>query len=336
MKKILILVLVSFGLTPVFSQNFHTLDTIYEIIEKSELVYEMHQLEEAINPKDRSDNLNFNNYFRTESEEGLKLNEYTISVEGQEYYEKAEDHFRNGEIEEARNMYLKVLESNPEYYRVITYVGQTYGIQKDWEKAKEWYQKVIDNNYIDYMAHWFLADVFKELGDKDAAVKEITIAQVLNRNNPRVAASLKNIYKMRKLEYDDWVFTPQMKVVHSKKNTIELYYDEAWIGYCLVKAVWEFEPGYREYMGAGEERYTIIEEKEAVINLYIGASLEKKNYKKQPFKALKKAIDSDMLDEFIIYEVMLLDYPSIAYNLPNELINIIADYVIRVRGGKKI
>ena len=334
-KLILLPLLLSFPIAAI-SQNFHTPDTIMTIIENSSLTYELHELDEAVEPADISQNLNFNIYYRTNTGNGTELHPFQLSDEGREHMDSAESSFRKGDYDEARNLYLKVLETDTGYYRVMTYIAQTYGIQKDYEKALEWYHKVISLNYIDYMAHWFLADIYSRTGKKDDAVREITIAQVLNRNNPRVAAELEGIYKERKLGTESWSFTPQIKIVHAQKNTISLYYDPAWIGYCLVKAIWEFEPGYKEFMGVNKNDYTIFEEKEAIINLYLTASKDKKNLKKQPFKALVEAVNKKMLDEFIIYEIMLVKYPKLAYNLPDDLIRAIAEYVISVRGGKDI
>ena len=64
--------------------------------------------------------------------------------------------------------------------------------------------------------------------------------------------------------------------------------------------------------------------------------MKKSTIKKNPeFKALKLALDKQMIDEYIFYEVLLPQYPFVAYQLPEEFVNGIKDYVLQVRGKMK-
>jgi len=216
----------------------------------------------------------------------------------------------------------------------MTYIGQMYENEGDFDNAIEWYQTAIDHNYIDYMAHWFLADAYQRKGHLEKTVDEITIALILNRNNPRIKASFSNIYKQKKLKNSDWVFNPQVQIDSIGISEVKVAFGEDWLGYALVKALWEYEPGYSELMGVSKGSYSTIQEKEGIASLL--TALSKKQLKKIPeFKALKQSLENEMIDEFILFEIMLPKIPFAAYQLPKETILNIKNYVVQVRGNQK-
>lgn len=335
MKKLLLtLGLFCFGLLTVLGQKLHTPAEIFKILEKSSLSYEMNELKKEILPLDRSNNLNNNNYYRKIDNGKILTYKYEIDGNTQKHINKAEKYFHTRKFSLAREMYLKAIKTNSNCYKLMTYIGQTYGIEKDFDKAIEWYKKTIDLNYIDYMAHWFLADAYKIKGELDKAVDEITIALVLNRNNPRIKNSFNEIYKRNKLKTKEWEFTPQMKIDSVGPKKVKIAFNADWLGYALVKAVWKYEPGYKKSMGVSDGTFSTLEEKECFVSLM--TSFDKKKLKKHPeFKALDIALKKEMIDEFIFYEIILPKYPAVAYQLPKEFINRIKDYVLEVRGKLK-
>ncbi len=316
------------------AQELHTPAEILKIMENSVVAYNIASLEEVIEPEDRSTNLNFNFVYRKGSKGNFSTHEYEISEETAGYSDQAESFFTKGEYKKAREMYLKALDSDPTYYKVMTYVGQTYGIEKDWKNAIKWYQKTIKANPIDYMAHWFLADCYVQTDEPEKALDEITTAIILNRNNPRIKLSFDAIYKLNKLKTSDWVFTPQMQLDSIGPKEVKITAHEDWIGYAMIKAAWAFEPGYAASMGSKKGEFSILEEKEALLGLFVNT--EDKKAKKDPaVKALHTAIEAKMLDEYIFFEIVLPQYPFVAYQLPDGLIDAIKTYVLKVRGGQK-
>lgn len=316
------------------AQNLHTPAEIFKIIEESELTYELGILEEPIPVPDRSNRLNYNHYYRTNTDGKLATYSYELSDETKELLDLAEKQYAQNDYTLARSLYLQVLESDSSYYEVMTYIGQMYEAENDYEKAIEWYQTTIEHNYIDYMAHWFLADAYYRLERKEEALNEISIALVLNRNNPRLRSSFDRIYKQNKLSTSNWTFNPQIKLDSISATEYSLQFDEDWLGFGLVKAVWAFEPGYSESMGVAKGQYSTIEEKEAIASLLSG--LSKKQLKKVPeFKALKMALDQGMINDYILFETVLTENPHVAYQLPEETILSIQQYLITVRGSVK-
>lgn len=328
LNPILVLLLTSFfG----YAQDYHGTADVLKIMEKSPVTYEIGMIKEPIPAKDRSMNLNFNHFYRSIEDGNITTKEYEITEDLKIYLDKAEDFFMDKKFENAREMYLKALEVDTGYYMVMTYIGQTYGIKQNWAKAIEWYQKTIKKNYIDYMAHWFLADAYVEVGKLDEAVDEITIALILNRNNPRILTAFNAIYKAKKLEPTSWVFNPQMELDSIAENTIKLNFRADWTAYAMTKALWKYEPGYSESMGVAKGNYSTVEETECLINLM--STLDKKKIKKNPeLKALKAALENKFFSEYIIFEIILQEHPFTAYQLSEDFIASIKDYILTVRG----
>ena len=316
------------------AQDLHTPAEIIKIMEASPVTYELSTLETSIPPKDRSDNLNYNDFYRISDGNEISTYKYKPDSGVKACMSAAEMYFEKNKHSLARDMYLHALELDSSYFMAMTYVGQTYGIQGDFEKASEWYLKTINLNYIDYMAHWFLADCYKKLGKNELAVNEITIAHILNRNNPRLLKSLQEIYKINKLEFHDWPFNPQYKIDSLDVNKVRIAFETEWLGYALVKALWQYEPGYSESMGVEAGSFSTLEYKECL--LAVMSSFDKKKIKNHPeFKAMQLALDKKMITEFILYEIVLPDHPFVAYQLSEQSIKDIKDYVILARGNQK-
>jgi tetratricopeptide (TPR) repeat protein len=335
MKKGLItLGILVFGFSGVFGQKIHTPSEILDIMDKSPVSYQVMALEKEIPAPDRSNKLNPNDCYRVIDEDGISTYRYEIDSTTHDYLKKAEDYFHSRKFTLARNMYLKALAADSSFYEVMTYIGQTYGIEGNFDKAIEWYKKTISLNYIDYMAHWFLADAYKTKGNLDKAVDEITMAMILNRDNPRIKKSFNNIYQLKKLKTTDWVFNPQIEIDSIGKNKVKVAFATDWLGYAMVKALWKYEPGYRQSMGMEKASFSTTEERECLLSLM--AAFDKKTLKKHSeFRALKMAVDKGMVDDFIFYEIFLPEHPIVAYQLPQEFLTSIKNYVVEIRGHLK-
>lgn len=320
----------------VVGQKLHDPAGILKILESSNITYNIAELTEPIESPDFSENLNFNNVYRTESDSGIYVYEYSLHDSAKPYFDKAEEFFNAGKLDSAIVYYEKVLEIQPNYYKVMTYIGQMHGSLGRLDKALEWYEKTIGVNYIDYLAHYLMADIYRLRGDIDNAINEITIARILNRNNPRMANLQLDLYQQKKLLTDDWYFTPQYMLSRNESAEVEIKMNLDWMGYALTKAVWEFEPGYKQTMGVAEGTYSSLEDKEALIVLYMGLlNAGKKGIKKNSdFLNLQKAIDNEQLTEFILYEIVLPKHPNVAYQLSIEQIENIKDYLISTRHKK--
>jgi len=336
-KYFLLILLIFLFHLPTFSQKLHTPSEILKIMEESEISYEFDVLKQKIEAPDRSNNLVYNDYYHKTDSSGFTTVSYKPSDKVKDYLEKAETYFRADDNAKARELYLKALELDTSYFKLMTFVAQTYEREKNYEEAINWYKKTIKKNYIDYMAHWFISDIYLKTGNKKEALREITIASVLNRNNPRIKKAFDNIYNECRLKNEEWTFVPQYNLTKSKDNKVTIYFSEYWMGYAITKAVWKYEPDYRTNMGETDSTISILEEKEALVSLMIGLSNTKKAFRQFPeFKALKEAFENKFVEEFILYEIILPEYPYVALQIPTNFVESVCDYTMTVRGGKKL
>lgn len=331
-----ICILIMIGNFSVRGQKLHDPAEIFKILEISDISYNIEELKESIKSTDFSDHLNLNNVYRIQSDSGLFVYGYSLEDDAQQYFNKAEEYFTDKNLDSAIVYYEKVLDIQPNYYKVMTYIGQMNGSLGRLDDALAWYKKTIDANYIDYLAHYLIADIYKLKGDLDNAINEITIARILNRNNPRMAELQFKLYKEKKLKIEDWYFNPQYKIAQKESGVVEVKMNIDWMGYALTKAVWEFEPGYKESMGVKKGTYSSLEDKEALLVLYSGLlnNGKKAIQKNTDFINLGKAIENDYLTEFILYEIVLPEHPEVAYQLQKEQIEKIKDYLLSTRHKK--
>jgi hypothetical protein len=214
----------------------------------------------------------------------------------------------------------------------MNYIGQMYEHKKDFANTIKWYKMAIRKNYIDYMAHWFLADAYDATGDLKNAADEIVIAQILNRNNQKIKKSAEEIFKKSYLGTADWYFNPQMELKKVSESQISVSVNEKWIGYAMAKALWLYEPGYSKSMGVEQGAYSIIEDRECLISEIVALENSKTEIENDPqLSILKEVADKDFLDEYILYEIVLPQTPFVAYQLPEESILKIKDYILTVR-----
>lgn len=341
MKNLLITVFVIFlfCVSDVFGQKFHTPAEIILLMSDTNAQYNIQPWLENDRKvcEDHSENLNSNNLYRYRGSEGWVIKEYLIGKRTKELMNLAEEYFIGLNFDSAKLYYELVLKEEPGYYQAKTYLAQMCLLTEDSERGKKLLEEVIRSNYIDYMAHWFLAEVYCYCDkNHDAAIKEICIASVLNRNNPRLLEAMKKIFGASGEEFNDWCFVPQYEITRFSPTGVNLKFELDWIMYAMTKAVWANEPDYKRIFGVDDDPGSYYEESESILNLYIShTELEKKGKKdfmsNVVFRKLREAADSKMLEEYIYYETVLRKYPSLAYIFTEDFIKDIASYLMEIR-----
>lgn len=319
-----------------YSQKVHTPFEILKLLTDSKLSYQVEMLKNPVPKTDYSDKLNRSDIYRVVSDSGINTYLYKLHGEAIENFKKAEAYFKASDDDNAMLWYKNTLGADSSLAFVMTYVGQMYEKKNDHASAINWYKKAVEKNYIDYMAHWFLADNYKSVNDLENAVNEITIARILNRNNPRLKKSFDAIFLKAKRDTTDWQFNPQIEITHPNDSTVKVAMNDKWTGYAMAKALWMYEPGYRESMGVAKGEHSTLEDRECLIALLIGetnAKTKTKGYTE--LSILKQASENKHLDEYIFYELVLPQTPAYAYQLPEKQILDIKDYILNVRNKKR-
>lgn len=315
------------------AQDLHSLSEIIDIMEKSTLSYEIAELKEKIPPPNNRLNLNTADVYISTENEMTITKQVELSDELKQLKAEAETYFEKKEWAKARESYLKIYSAVPEYSKMSTYVGQTFEYEDQLDSAMVWYKKSIENNYIDYMAHWFLGRLYLEAGNTEKGTAELFMAHVFNRNHPYLTQELALAFKLRGMDFNyQWTFTPQIKLTQPTDKSVKLEMVKDWLGYGLVKSVWVYETDYRKSMGVEETGVSMLEEREALLGLYVGIAENQKVMESNPaFRALGIAFDKELVDEYILYEILLVKYPAIAYQLSGETLSNLAGYAIRAR-----
>ena len=335
MKKVTSLLAFLSFLSIGFTQQIHSPAEIFKLLSDSKLSYDIKSLNKSIDCKDYSDKLNYNNCYRVSTDSGLITYKFSINEAAKPFFDKAENFFNSKQPDSALYYYKLTLKWDSSQYNVMTYIGQIYDLLKDQKNAIIWYKKAISKNYIDYMAHWFLADDYLEINDRKNAVDEIVIAQILNRNNPRIKRSMISIFNKVKRNTEDWSFCPQMELTKSSDHKISVAITDKWVGYAMAKALWTYEPGYKESMGVTPGQYSTLEDKECLISLLASIENAKVNIKDDAqLLILKDAAEKKHLEDYILYEIVLPQTPFVAFQLPEQTILSIKDYILTVRNKK--
>jgi tetratricopeptide (TPR) repeat protein len=336
MKKIIIASALCLGLFATNLQaqkkELHSPGEIIQIMDKSELAYAIRFFEDKIVPKDFSKKLTGNSVYRVRQKNGFKVEKYKTSSEVKAAIDKAEDFFQKKQYEDAREGYLKVLSLDSLQYSMYAYIGQTYKLEGKLPLAKQYYLQATAINPIDYLGHWFLADAYEADKQIDLAQKEILIAHILNRNNPRIMEALKRILGKNKKEYQEWQFNPQYTLEKKNDSTIDIGVNLLWSGYAMTKAVWKYEPGYKQSMGYEvDNEFAESEGKEALVSLVAMNEKSKDKELSADILAARQAFDKHQVQPFIYYEIYLPEHPSLAFQLPDELIENMSKYILEVR-----
>lgn len=263
MKKTIIFLFVLLIHLDLFSQNIHSPDEIVTLMTNSSTKYMCANLKKEIDCQDYSWNILKNDYYRIGDDKDLKIYKYKISDSARIYLETAEMYFAITDFKSALEYYKKSYESDTTTYFNLTFIGQCYCFLKKYDESIKYYKKAINNNYIDYMSHWFLADIYAGNENWKKAVKEITTAQILNRNNPRLKKALIDIYDKAGIEWNDFCFNPQLKLKVLGKDSVSVKFNLVWMMYAMTKAIWSYEKGYRESMGEKESQFSALEELES-------------------------------------------------------------------------
>lgn len=330
------------------AQRFHTPAEIVKLMEDSKVTYGMNLTDKLTIEADSYENILIGHdlYMEPGKNGQTSLKYYSEQMaenaDAREAHEQAEKAFAADNMEEARKHYKEVLDIFPRNSVILTYMGQTYEHEKNYAEAIEWYEKAVEANPVDYMAHWFLADSYwRTDGDIKKAVKHITRAHLLNRNNPRILASVERIYKENGTPYDNWECRPAYALDTNDGGKPRISVDKGntgWLIYAMCKALWAFEPGYPQTVLENDDLPAfIVEEKECLAVLAVGSANQ---YGNEPnpdhsITMLTQTIHDETMELFMYYEVLMRRRPMIAYAVSEDVLDTFADYIMRYHTKKE-
>ena len=260
----------------------------------------------------------------------LEKQDSTLSENAEKFYQKGMKAYQKANYEKAISFYKKALVDHPTSAKLMKRIGRSYDARNNNKAAMNWYQQVIDRNFIDFEAHFLIAYSYQQNNNQDKAIYHITLAHLLNRNNKAILKALKEIYLSFGIEYDEWILAPVYKISKTG-NKVQISAQEIpWRSYANCKAIWQYEPDYRDKMKSlSKEKDSIIEEKECLLNALI--AFEKKGINKSNYPALKtlsKILAQRKVNNYLLYEVNALLYPTELIKLPKEKLENLIEYIL--------
>ncbi len=328
---------------PVLSigQDLHLPEDIAKIMDKSVIYYDLKHTPDIA--KDKTlDILPNDFYFQKDENDGELLKRYEIerNVKLYKKYQKANGYIIKKKYSKARKIYKKLLKNHPENAIILTQIGWTYFHEKNYIEAIKSAKQAIRVNYIHYPAYILLTNIHLKSNQLDEAMEAITKAHLLNRNNPAIISILKQVFKQKKLVYeDDWAFVKQYKITKGEDNQILIEYaNEPWRAYAACQAVWEYEPYYQDKMKITDDNLEKLRAHESLLNMMVAYENWDKEKPKKQFSmglSIQKAIKEKMIAAFILYEVKLAENPKLAFYFTQDDINNLAKYIITVRSHKE-
>lgn len=237
-------------------------------------------------------------------------------------------------FKKARKLYNKILQLTPDNAQIMTYMGESYLLQEELQLAKKWFRLALSYNPIDYSAYKNLAEIYLKEEKIDSAVEAITTAHIFNRNNTLVLLRLQEIYKKANQQYySDWAFEPKF-YLENDADTVTILADGIWLTYAMYKAVWSYEEDYH-YIKSSQEvsDFLFHAEMEAALGTYLTYSAmrseDQRNY--PSMRAIELALDNELLEAFVMYEILLVDHPTLGAHLTPSFMQQLEKYIRLVR-----
>lgn len=309
---------------------------ILTFMEASPTKYELEQLYGDVPQKERQV-LRHGTYVKeTEGKEYQLEYKDTETEEETLWRTKARDlvSVENPAYEKARRYYHKILKKSPLNAQVHAWIGETYYEERNYKKALVWLNKAIELNPIDYLARWLSAEIFLQNGQTDTAIYTLTLAHIYNRNHPRLLKRLVEVYQEQETPYyQNWGFDPLM-YVYKDGETVVVTAEGIWLTYGMYKAVWNYDTDY-QYIKEQQEvtDYLFQQEMEAIIGTYMTYNNLKQDDKRNypVMNAFGLCLDYEMVEEFVLYEILLVDKPSLSHYITPVFMERVIKYIQRVR-----
>lgn len=309
---------------------------ILTFMEASPTQYELEQLYGEIPRKNRTTLPHGTHVKQVDGREHQIEYKDIESPEEKEWRELARDlvSVEHPKYEKARRLYQKILNRSPQNAQIHTFMGESYYKEQNYIKALKWLNKAIELNPIDYLARWLSAEIFLEQGLIDTAIYSLTLAHIYNRNHPRLLKRLVDVYEeYSRTYYRNWGFDP-LVYVYKDGNKVVVTADGIWLTYGMYKAVWNYDSDY-QYIKEQQDvtDYLFQQEMEAVIGTYMTyTNLKKDDVRNYPaMNALGLCLDHQMVEEFVMYEILLVDKPSLANHITDVFMKRILQYIYKIR-----
>ncbi len=310
------------------AQHLHTPKDIQSLMEASTNQY---VIDTVSLPQTTEKYLNLNSFA-----EVLTLpSTVETSEKSKKYRLRGNKNLKKGKYNKAIKSFKKALAAEPQDKSLLNALAQAQRGKGDFQASIQSLLKITEENGVDFETHLALADNYEALAAKTEALHHISMAHLLNRNDPAILARLQNIYTRFDLHYGDWSFSPQYEISKSDDQIRISYASVPARTYGACKAVWLFEEGYREKMEElSNDPSSVIEEKECLLNALIGYEQMPVDRRVIPaLELLREIITQEQLNDFIYYEIITRKNPKLFASFSSDQQKKLINYLLVTRNG---
>jgi tetratricopeptide (TPR) repeat protein len=227
----------------------------------------------------------------------------------------AEADYARGDLDKAREGYLRVMLADPDNYEAALFTGDVFFKQHVYGAAGEWFARAIQINPNRETAYRYWGDTLAAMGKEDEARSKYIEAVIAEPYKRASWVGLQNWLKRNNRELNNVRLKDRAAVTAKDEKNINVTLDsslakddpdaQAWMSYGLGRAAWHTEKSEKEFPNVPRDRRTLQEEAHA-LNFMITVLKEDKDYaKKLPkldpsLQALIKIQEAGFLDAFVL------------------------------------
>ena len=294
--------------------------TVFQVMDESHLIYLLDMLDPDTMPLPPEPVVL--GAFELFVDSSGEIDRFVLSDSAVALFTAADAAFEAEYWETALGLYRELGLMEPGYTYVMTLVGHCFFMMGQHDSAVHYFGQALAANPVDYDALWFLGDALWMTGDTAGAVANLTRAHLLNVNHSLVAFRLRLLCEATGDPWEEWTFEPQY-ALKDGGDTIYVWVAPDWMGYGFAKAIWLYEPGYREMLTdhpEGTLAARLAEEEEALL-CQVAMPADDRDAR------LAKILADGYLAEFVCYEILARKIPHLMMQLTDQQRERILEYV---------
>ena len=265
--------------------------------------------------RDLGDNSNLLQTFLNMLPEDGSESSFSPRQEVDELMQQAEADFARGNLDKAREGYIRALLLDPNLYSAALFTGDVYFKQHQLGSAGEWFSRAVQIDPNRETAYRYWGDALMQAGKMEEArgkFIEAIIAEPYSRNpwmglgqwadHNHVKLNFVRLQDMSKAEVKDGQtnITLDSSVADKKNDPVTA----AWLAYAMNRALWQREKFKKEFPNEAKYRHTFREEADSLhaMAAVISELAEAAARKDQQF-----AVDSDLAELVKIDQAGMLE-----------------------------
>ena len=240
---------------------------------------------------------------------------FSLRKEVDDAMKAAEADFSRGDLDKAREGYVRALLLDPNNYAAALFIGDVYFKQHVYGSAGEWFSRAIKIDPNRETAYRYWGDALAAMGNDQGARARFIDAIVAAPYNSSAWVGMTNWLKRNQLGLNNVRLKDGASVTAKDANHINITLDSsfgkndpnglAWMTYSMGRASWRGDKFKKEFPNEPQYRRTMKEEADS-LGLMITVMKEQKNYAKKlkeldpSLQSLIRIQDAGFLDAFVL------------------------------------